>query len=340
VEIEDGYGDSIDNIDVQLGPSGGVLQSLVYLIGAGTAYYDASGNALSTPIIGGTTTLSRMHVSYAELMEPISGGANGIFGDTTGGGLLSLRKLEIDHDGGSGPQWSGGPGHGIYIGGSTVDPAYAVSLMGSYFHDNYYGHDAKLRPVTQTVLSNYFKGGLPQGGIYTQAEAFNLDIPNGGVLDAEDNVMVKNNSGANSATFGIAYGEEGVPDARALSITIRNNTFVTFANSISGGPGITYPMVPLEFFYPPQTPGSPNFPVAASNTNIVNNAFVGYCPTGNAPSDYRGTTALIAGFGDVAQTFSLGYQWVSAAQTIVGTPAYRHLARETARTNAAIGAQN
>ena len=336
VEILAGMNDTIDNVDVLLGPKGYVSQALVYLIGAGTANYDANGNRLATPTYGGTTTLSHMHVSYAELVETATGGASGIFGDTTGGGEIMLSQDELDHDGGSGVQNSSGPGHGVYIGSSTVDPNLILTFANDYFHDNYYGHDAKSRAPYTNAYENYFKGGLPQGGVFNQAEAFNLDVPNGGTLTAYGNIFVKNQAGPNSNGYGIAYGEEGIPDSRPLSLTVEWNTFVAFAWSYDG----SHPNIPFEFFYPAQMPGAGGFPVSAQQTLIAYNAFVGYCPTGNPTSDYRGSTALIAGFGDLSRTFSLGGHWLAPSQLVAGLAGYNHVDLLVRRLLTSVGAED
>ena len=98
--------------------------------------------------------------------------------------------------------------------------------------------------------------------------------------------------------------------------------------------------VPFFFFYPPQQPGTQGFPVAKRATSVAYNAFVGYCPVGNPVQDYRGTVALIAGFGDISQTFSFGGLWLSANTSIIGQLAFGHVDVAERRRLASIGAED
>jgi hypothetical protein len=353
IEIIGGANDTIDNIGVQFGtgPNAYVAQAGIYLIHAGYNDYDQYGNPLSTPVLGpapNVTTISHSHITGFDGMEPIAGGANGIFADTTGAGKVLIAENEIDHNGGSGVQNSGGAGHGAYLGASntaegntTYDPNYTVAFVGNWFHDQYYGHDSKSRAQHTVIEGNYYEGGLPQGGIYTQAEAYDADIPNGGVLTVHNNVFTKNQSGPDSNVFSLDYGEEGLPAndgpnhrPRKNSIDISFNTFVAFSRTEDG----FHSLVPMNFFYPSQTPWTTGFPVA--DTIIDSNAFVGYCPAGIPTADFRGTTALTAGFGDLSQSFSFGGQWVSPTQANIGAAAYLHQIRRVARATAAVGGED
>jgi hypothetical protein len=355
VEIEGGANDTIRNIGITLGPASSayVLQAGLYLIHAGYNDYDANGNPLAVPVLGAApnrTLIAQTHIWGFEAIEPISGGANGVTGDPTGGGEVEFLENEINHNGGSGVQNSGGIGHGIYMDASntafgtpTYDPDYHVVFEGNWFHDQYFGHDAKSRAQYTTLLANYFQGGLPQGGIYAQAEAFNADIPNGGVLTAIDNIFVKTASGTNSAGFGTAYGEEGFPTApydgpkggpRRNGIDIEFNTYVTFAATFDG----THANVPFEFFYPAKRPGRAGFPVA--DITVASNAFVGYCPQGNAITDYRGTTDLIAGFADLEETFSFGGKYRSSNAAVIGRPDYAHAVSVGKRVGQSVGGED
>ena len=349
VEVEGGANDTIDNLTISMGDpnttGGYVEQALIFLIGANTHSYDSNGNALPipTPVPGGVFKLTHSRVTGSELMEEVSGGADGIISDNNSSGTLRFFADEIDHDGGSGVDNHSGIGHGMYLSASLTDPNLTASLQNNWFHDNYYGHDAKLRPQIDRVVGNYFEGDLPSYG--GQGDAFNLDVPNAGQLTAFNNIFVKNASGYNSNGFAIAYGEEGVPSnppdgangaTRKLSISIRFNTFVAFAATFDG----EHPITPMEFFWnPSQVPGAQGFPVEASNTDISYNAFVGYCPTGTATYDFRGNSALIAGFGDLSQTFSLGGLWMAPLNNS-GTNAYAHQQRFYKRATSSVGAED
>ena len=353
IEIEGGANDTVSNIGVTIGPNGYVLAAGVYLLHTGYNDYDQYGNGLKVPVLGAApnrTIVSNMHVYGFEQEQAQSGGANGITSDPTGGGRLELLFNEIDHNGGSGAQNSSGLAHGIYIdasntefGNPTYDPNFTAVFKGNWFHDQFFGHDAKSRAQRTLLIGNYFQGNLPQGGAYGQSDAFNADVPNAGQLLARGNVFVKNKSGYNSGAFGLNYGEEGVPNApadgpnhrpRANSIDIRFNTFVAFANTIDG----VHPLVPMSFFWPQLVPGTAGFPVASPT--ISANAFVGYCPDGTATHDYRGDTALIAGFGDMSQSFSFGGLFLSPDLSDVGRAAYLHQTAVAARANAAVGAED
>jgi hypothetical protein len=352
IEIEGGANDTIENIGVQFGTGANayVGQGGIYLIHAGYNDFDQYGNRLTTPVLGpkpNITTIARSHITGFEGMEPIAGGANGIFGDSTGAGKVLIAENEIDHNGGSGVQNSGGAGHGVYMGASNTaagntayDPHYTVEFSNNWFHDQYYGHDSKSRAQHTIIIGNYYQGGLPQGGIYTQAEAYEADVPNGGVVVARNNVFTKNASGPDSNVFSLDYGEEGIPNdgphhgPRENRIDISFNTFVAFSRTEDG----FHQLVPMNFFYPSQTPWTAGFPVA--NTIVDSNAFIGYCPAGNAPSDFRGTTALIAGFGDLSQSYSLGGAWLSPAQTNIGAVAYIHELLRGTRATAAVGGED
>ena len=353
VEIEGGANDTVSNISVTLGSAGYVLASGIYLLHTGYNDYDQFGNSLKVPVLGtapNRTLISNTHVHGFEQEQVQSGGANGITADPTGGGRLELLFNQIDHNGGSGAQNSSGLAHGIYIdasntefGNATYDPDFTVVFKGNWFHDQFFGHDAKSRAQHTYLLGNYFQGGTPQGGTYGQAEAFNADVPNAGQLVARGNVFVKTMSGYNSGAFGLDYGEEGVPSSpadgphhgpRVNSVDIEFNTFVAFSSTIDG----QHSPVPMSFFYPQQVPDTAGFPVA--NLNVSSNAFVGYCPNGNAVDDYRGTEALTAGFGDMSEAFSFGGLFLSPDLSHVGGVAYLQQTAVGTRTNAAVGAEN
>ena len=70
------------------------------------------------------------------------------------------------------------------------------------------------------------------------------------------------------------------------------------------------------------------------------NVFVGYCPTGNAGRDFRGTNASVLNFNEIDQSFRPRSPQLTGRSGIVGTPQYSHqLLRSTRRTNA-LGARD
>ena len=353
VEIEGGANDAIENIGVTLGPNGYVLASGVYLLHVGYNDYDQFGNALAVPALGAApnrTTVSHSRVHGFEQVQARSGGANGITSDPTSGGTVAFLYDEIDHNGGSGAQNSSGLAHGIYAdasnteyGNPTYDPSFTAVFRGNWFHDQFFGHDAKSRAQRTYLLGNYFQGGMPQGGAYGQAEAFNADVPNAGELVARGNVFAKSASGYDSGAFGLDYGEEGIPASpkdgpgkgiRRNSIDVEFNTFAAFSRTFDG----QHPPVPMSFFYPQQVPGTAGFPVASPV--VGSNAFVGYCPTGIAADDYRGSAALAAGFSDMSDSFSFDAPYLSPTGGRLGMPAYRHEAGVSPRATAEVGAED
>jgi len=362
VEIIGGANDTIENIGITLGTSSQayVLEAGLYLIHVGYNDYDQYGNALTTPVLGSGnnfTTISNLHIHGFEQVQAQSGGADGVISDPTSGGTVLFISNEIDHNGGTGAQNSSGLAHGIYMqasntqyGNPTYDPNFNVTFEGNWFHDQFYGHDLKSRAQNTIIVGNYFQGGLPQGGIYTTAESFGADLPNGGVVTIRGNIFTKNASGYASGTFNVAYGEEGFPGPsnsnetlydgpnggpRTNSINFKNNTFVAFARTTDG----THPLIPFEFFYPAQSPSAAGFPV--SSVNVNNNAFVGYCPVDfNSVQAYTGTSALSAGFADMSQAFSFGGLWVGANNNIVGLQDYVHELIVGARTKNSVGGED
>jgi hypothetical protein len=173
---------------------------------------------------------------------------------------------------------------------------------------------------------NYFQGGVPQGGIYTQAENYLVDVPNGGQLTMRNNILVKNASGSNSNGVSITFAVEGIDDNRAQSIDIENNTFVALASTYDG----VYPIWPF-YFWSGIVPGTAGYELPAlpsgyvvPPTVITNNAFVGYCPRGNTAFDYRGTARETAAFSEIKQDFSFTNPALSYDILQAGTPAYSH----------------
>lgn len=240
--------------------------------------------------------------------------ANGIFGADRNAGTTVIERVELYNNGGD-----GGPEHNIYMGTSEVDSSYAVHMVNSWSHDAFYGHLFKSRAQVNILEGNYLQGGVPQTGM-TQAETYLVDIPNGGLLTMRNNILVKNASGSESNAMSVTFAMEGVPDSRALGLTIEHNTFIALSKYYDG----FHPLYPFSFYYPQQVPGA-GFPV--SNVLIRKNVFAGYCPAGDAVMDYRGDYTLTAGFSDISEDFSLKTNYVPTDSAIVGTTAYRHAAQ-------------
>jgi hypothetical protein len=294
---------TISNLDVALGPNANIYKALVYDNGAGYGGTDAYGK-----IITGTTTLRNMRISGGRL---IPGGVNGIFSTGSTAGTLSLENVELFNNGGD-----NGPAHNAYLGSSSVDPNFTVKMTGSWSHDAVYGHTFKSRAQRNIMIGNYFQGSVPHDG-FAQAEAYLLDIPNGGVLVAKNNIFAKAASGGGSNGMSITYAAESVVDSRPLSIDIENNTFVAFAATFDG----SHPLYP--FYFRGGIPGDAAFPYP--NTVVSKNLFVGYCPLNNTRMDYKGNLSLSPGFSEFKQDFTLLNRYSSSDKTIVGTQAYKHV---------------
>jgi hypothetical protein len=293
---------TISNLDVTLGPNGNIYKGLIYDNGAGNGGTDANGK-----LIAGTTTLRNMRISGGRM---ISGGVNGIFSTGSTAGTLALENIELFNNGGN-----NGPAHNAYLGTSSVDPNFTVKMMGSWTHDAIYGHTFKTRAQKNVMIGNYFQGSVPHDG-FAQAEAYLLDVPNGGILIAKNNIFAKNFSGGGSNAMSIAYAAEGIVDTRPLSIDIQNNSFVAFSATLDG----SHPLYPL--YFRGGLPGDATFPFP--NTVVSKNAYVGYCPTNNARMDYRGDLSLSVGFSEFNQDFTLLNRYSSSDQSMVGTQAYKH----------------
>jgi hypothetical protein len=321
-------GNTLNQAAVYFGPSSGVSWSNINVIGQPGMVVGKSG-----VYIDGTHNL-RFLSSHVSGFLQTSGSGNGVFATGNNSGYLGLAELELDHNGGQ-----NGPEHNAYINASTVDPNYTVYFKHSWSHDAYYGHLFKSRAQRTVVSGDYFMGGTPLPP-QTQAEAFLLDVPNGGGLVVHNTVFVKNASGPQSNAMSIFYGEEGNsnggPFPRVNNIDITNNTFVSLTNLFDG----QHPTFPLAFFYPLQVPGSSGWP-ANTPYSIQYNAFVGYCPTGYQTEDYHGDLTLTEAFTELNHDYSLDTKYTDATNAIVGTSDYGHVAQpHTRRTAPTVGARD
>jgi hypothetical protein len=312
---------TLNQAPVYFGPSSGVKWSEINVIGQAGLSVGKSGVYMD-----GTHDLRFTRSRVSGFLQT-SGSGNGIFATGDNTGFLILGELELDHNGGQ-----NGPEHNAYINASLFDPNYTVTFQHSWSHDAYYGHLFKSRAQNTVVSGDYLQGGLPQNG-QTQAEAYLLDVPNGGGLTVRNTVFVKNKSGTFSNGFSIVYGEEGTqnggPFPRVNNINIQNNTFVSLTNLFDG----SHPTYPFGFFYPFVVPGSSGWPANTPYT-IQYNAFAGYCPTGYQVDDYRGDLSLSVGIQkEVQQDYVLSTTPVYTDQTnaIVGLSDYGHVSQPYVR---------
>jgi hypothetical protein len=277
-------------------------------------------------------TLRQMRVHGFEQVTGDTYGANGIFTTGADTGTLTLDQIELYDNGGG-----NGPAHNIYVNTSLTDPNYTVHMLNSWSHDAFYGHTFKSRAQINILEGNYFQGGLPQGGIYTQAENYLVDISNGGILTMHNNILVKNASGANSNGASVTFDPEGLSDdlspvPRTYSVDIENNTFVALASTYDG----SHPIWPL-FFWNQLVPGTAGFEVPTLPSGYVvppvvvaKNVYIGYCPQtypSNLFMNYQGGLALTEAFSQLNLDFSLTAPMVAIDTSVAGTPAYLHAAQ-------------
>ncbi len=289
---------TIENIDIVDSPTGGY-------IGKAGVYVNGAHNL----------TLRNMRIAGFK-----KHGANGIFATGNNTGKLLLENVELDSNGGS-----GGPEHNAYINASKTDPNFTFEVRGSWSHDSYYGHALKSRAQRTVVEGSYLSGQRATPS--TQTETYLLDVPNGGVLIARNNIFVKNYSGNQSNGASITFGVESVDQTRAWGLTVEHNTFVALSRYYDDA---KHPLFPL--YIRSSTPGT---------KTVDSNAFVGYCPTGlNDYRDFRGTNAAILNFNEIDRAYRPRVPQLNGQSSIVGTYGYAHKALSVQRKTNAIGARD
>jgi hypothetical protein len=312
IYFDQSSGMQIDNLDIVA--ASGVM------VGKAGVYNTAASNL----------TLSNMRISHFSLA-----GANGLFGAGQYSGYMKIDHVELDDNGGS-----GGPSHNAYINASTIDPKFNVILQHSWSHDAYFGHLFKTRAQVNRIYANYFQGGMPVPP-QTQAENYLLDVPNGGLLVAANNIFFKTESGPGSNAMSITFLLEGKTDHRRQGFEIRNNLFLAGALTYDG----EYPLYPIAVEYPSVAPDSSRIP-----HRVLDNVFAGYCLQGNPIQDYRGDVDVIAVPSDITGTGSLASPVMSDDSAIaaryphyksnVGASSYVHHTAAAPRLTAAIGAKD
>jgi hypothetical protein len=103
-------------------------------------------------------------------------------------------------------------GHNIYIGNVR-----SFTLLGSYMHDAFVGHDVKSRALTNYLLYNRIQDTAEGNSSYE------IDLPNGGVSYIIGNVVRKGSLAENSTV--ITSGEEGASNP-VQQLYVINNTVV------------------------------------------------------------------------------------------------------------------
>jgi len=245
--------------------------------------------------------------------------ANGIFSTSNMGGTLLLENVELDGNGGA-----NGPEHNAYINASKHDPNFTFLVRGSLSRNPYYGHALKSRAQKTIIEGSYLAGSTAAPG--TRTETYLLDVPNGGVLIAKNNVFVKGYSGNNSNGASITFGVEQIDNNRAWNLSIEHNTFVAFSKYYDEAQHELYPL-----YIRSGTPGS---------KTVDSNLFVGYCPSATAHKNYRGTNFLTATFNDIDLGFRPRMPSLTGWPEIVGAMQYQHRGSMSPRQTRAIGARD
>lgn len=246
-------------------------------------------------------------------------GANGIFATGNNTGTLLLENVELDGNGGS-----GGPEHNAYINASSTDPNYTFHVKNSWSHGSFYGHALKSRAQRTIVEGSYLSGETAAAG--QQTETYLLDVPDGGILTARNNIFVKGFSGDNSNGASITFGVESQSAGRAWGLNIEHNTFVALSRYYDTQSHRLYPL-----FLSSLAPGL---------RSVDANVFVGYCPTGNVNQDFRGTNSAVLNFNQIDQAYRPRTPQLTGNNAIVGTPQYRHVAVTSVRRTNALGARD
>jgi hypothetical protein len=305
-------GGRIDANDVLLTPSSNITIENIDIVDSPTG-----GNLGKAAVyVNGTTNLTLRNVRIAGFKQHQS---NGIFATSNNTGTLLLENVELDGNGGS-----NGPEHNAYINASKTDANFTFMVKGSWSHDSYYGHALKSRAQRTVVEGSYLSGSQAASG--KQTETYLLDVPDGGVLVARNNIFVKGYSGNNSNGASLTFGVESANPARSWGLTVEHNTFVAFAKYYDDASHQLFP-----FFINNSAPGT-----KAVDANV----FVGYCPSGNAGRDFRGTNAATLNFNDIDLAYRPRAPSLTGNAAIIGTPRYRHLAGSAARTTNALGARD
>ncbi len=302
----------IDANDVLITPSSNITIENIDIVDS------AAGGPLgkAAVYVNGAANLTLRNVRIAGFRQHQ---ANGIFATSNNTGTLLLENVDLDSNGGA-----NGPEHNAYINASKTDPNFTFQVKGSWSHGSYYGHALKSRAQRTVVEGSYLAGSRAAPG--QQTETYLLDVPDGGVLVARNNIFVKGYSGNNSNGASLTFGVESASPARTWGLTVEHNTFVAFAKYYDDSSHQLFPL-----FINSNAPGA---------KAVESNVFVGYCQTGSVTGDFRGTNYATLNFNDIDRGFRLRVPQLTGKATIVGTPRYRHQANSSVRTTNALGARD
>ena len=189
----------------------------------------------------------------------------------------------------------------------------------------------KDRAPNTTITGSYFQG--------TGNDIATVDFCNGGYFKITNSILSRtappsNNYTTDGGFIRYGYEESGNPQPdqaqRTDSVDIENNTFQTWTYNYPASSG-TEPWYAMGFYYPETSP-------PASST-IQDNAFVGFCPTGNPPLDYHGNYAAAFAPSEISASFVLSNKQNGVVNP-TGQMTYWHQSGTIARAAATVGAED
>ena len=166
----------------------------------------ADRNGAGVRYESGVLTIDQCHFTNNE---------NGILANPNSTGRMSISRSEFSANG-----RGDGYTHGIY-----VNKIAELRVVTSYFHDTKVGHHIKSR-ASRTILD----GNRIVDGTNGTA-SYNVDAPNGGVVEITNNQIVQGAYSQNSAI--LHFGGEGTPYAGS-SLSVTGNTMQNFRSSAIG----------------------------------------------------------------------------------------------------------
>jgi hypothetical protein len=155
---------------------------------------------------GGVLTVDQCHFTNNE---------NGILANPNSTGNIAISRSEFSANG-----RGDGYTHGIYI-----NKIAELRVVTSYFHDNKIGHHIKSRAARTIVNNNRIVDGT------NGTASYNVDVPNGGIVEITNNQIVQGAYSQNSAM--LHFGGEGPPYASS-SMLVAGNTMQNYRSSAIG----------------------------------------------------------------------------------------------------------
>jgi hypothetical protein len=166
----------------------------------------ADGNGAGIRYESGVLNVDQCHFTNNE---------NGILANPNSTGKIAILRSEFSANG-----RGDGYTHGIY-----VNKIAELRVVTSYFHDTKVGHHIKSRASRTIVDNNRIVDGA------NGTASYNVDVPNGGVVEITNNQIVQGADSQNSAI--LHFGGEGSPYAGS-SMLVTGNTMQNYRSSAIG----------------------------------------------------------------------------------------------------------